>query len=84
MRVWRERNPNYFKYDESKGAAWIENQRKRSRVWRQNNPEKIRSYRQAHMEEYRVYMREYMRKYREKKTPDSSATPPTENLPTQP
>ena len=67
MRLWREKNPNYFKYDESKGVEWIQIQRKRSRDWRQNNPDKIRSYRSAHLEEYRRYMREYMRSYREKK-----------------
>ena len=73
MKTWREKNPNYFKYDESKGVNWIETQRKRSRLWRQSNPEKIKSYRQSHLDEYRAYMREYMRQYREKKKP---AAPP--------
>ena len=70
MKAWRERNPSYFKFDESKGLAWLETQRRRSRLWRQKNPDKIRSYRQAHNEEYREYMREYMRRYREKKKTD--------------
>ena len=67
MKVWREKNPNYFKYDESKGMAWLETQRKRSKNWREKNPDKIRSYRQAHHMEYREYMREYMRQYRQKR-----------------
>ena len=83
MKVWRERNPNYFKYDESKGLAWLETQRKRSKQWRQNNPEKVRSYRKSHLSEYREYMREYMRRYREKKktTPqgDNPSLPPAQS-----
>lgn len=67
MRLWRERNPNYFKYDESKSLVWLEAQRRRSKLWREKNPDKVRSYRVAHSEEYRQYMREYMRAYREKK-----------------
>ena len=67
MTVWREKNPNYFKYDESKEPGWIETQRKRSKLWREKNPDKVRAYRQAHSEEYRNYMREYMRKYRQSK-----------------
>jgi hypothetical protein len=67
MKQWREANPNYFKYDESKGMAWLEMQRRRSKQWREKNPEKVRSYRKEHIDEYRQYMREYMRSYREKK-----------------
>ncbi|MBF0253608.1 MAG: hypothetical protein HQL11_00545 [Candidatus Omnitrophica bacterium] len=67
MKDWRASHPNYFKYDESKGAEWLKTQRERSRVWRERNPEKIRAYRQSHLEEYRNYMREYMRKYRDRK-----------------
>ena len=66
MRRWRERNPNYFKYDESKGVEWLEAQRNRSKVWRQRNPEKVRAYRDTHKDDYRLYMREYMRQYRER------------------
>ena len=77
MRQWREKHPNYFKYDESKGLAWLETQRKRSKLWREKNPEKIRSYRLAHSEEYRKYMREYMRTYREKKKNGSSGGSPS-------
>ncbi len=77
MKVWRERNPNYFKYDESKGLAWLETQRKRSKVWRQSNPEKVRSYRKEHLSEYREYMRDYMRRYREKKKMSSPGEPPS-------
>lgn len=74
MKLWRERNPNYFKYDESKGLVWLETQRRRSKLWRQKNPDKVRAYRQSHSEEYRVYMREYMRQYREKRK--ASVPPP--------
>lgn len=82
MRVWREKNPNYFKYDESKGKEWIDTQRKRSKQWRQNNPDKVRSYRSAHLEEYRRYMREYMRSYREKKKKSVVSTePPSDAAP---
>lgn len=66
MRQWREKNPSYFKYDESKGPQWLDTQRRRSREWRQRNPEKVRAYRQTHEEEYRRYMREYMQRYRQK------------------
>jgi hypothetical protein len=81
MRVWRERNPNYFKYDESKGLAWLETQRQRSRAWRQKNPDKVRAYREQHSEEYRQYMREYMRRYRESKKARPAEPPIPENPP---
>lgn len=68
MKDWRQKNPNYFKYDESKDPGWLETQRKRSKMWREKNPDKVRAYRQAHSEEYRSYMRDYMRKYRQSKT----------------
>lgn len=77
MKLWREKNPNYFKYDESKGVLWLETQRKRSKLWREKNPDKVRSYRQAHSDEYRQYMREYMRQYREKKRSAAHAVPET-------
>jgi hypothetical protein len=85
MRQWRERNPNYFKYDESKGLAWLEVQRKRSKIWREKNPDKVRAYRQSHSEEYRRYMRDYMRQYRLNKkksvpSPPASANPQAESL----
>ena len=32
MKVWREKYPNYFKYDESKGPEWVNRQRQRSKV----------------------------------------------------
>lgn len=82
MRAWRQKNPNYFKYDESKGPVWLETQRKRSRVWREKNPEKIKLYRHTHQAEYRRYMKEYMRRYREtkkvsvKKPPSPPPAPP--------
>lgn len=75
MRMWRERNPNYFKYDESKGAEWLQTQRRRSKLWREKNPEKVKIYRENHLPEYREYMREYMRRYRERKR---SLEPPTD------
>ena len=74
MKVWRDKNPNYFKYDESKEPGWIETQRKRSKQWREKNPDKVRAYRQAHSEEYRNYMREYMRKYRQAKGVSAEAS----------
>lgn len=80
MKSWRSSNPNYFKYDESKGVEWLQAQRERSRQWRHQNPEKVQSYRQSHIDEYRNYMRDYMRRYREKlkqkSSPDSSASSP--------
>jgi hypothetical protein len=75
MRVWRKKNPNYFKYDESKGLEWLELQRKRSKLWRDKNPDKVRSYRAAHSQEYRQYMREYMRQYRQKQKGQSVSSP---------
>ena len=78
MRIWRERNPNYFKYDESKGLVWLETQRKRSKLWRERNPDKVKQYRVTHNRQYREYMREYMRKYREEKR-KTAPTPPQGN-----
>lgn len=80
MKVWREKNPNYFKYDESKEPGWIETQRRRSKLWREKNPDKVRAYRHAHSEEYRNYMREYMRKYRQAKA-GADQTIPSQNNP---
>ena len=85
MKAWRAKNPNYFKYDESKGAQWLETQRKRSRLWRSKNPDKVRAYRQEHSQEYREYMREYMRRYREKKRIPEPPASASQNPPaTQP
>ena len=82
MRVWRKKNPSYFKYDESKGSEWLEMQRRRSKLWRDKNPEKVRSYRQAHGEEYRAYMRDYMRQYRQRRrgpeAPVANPEPPSQ------
>ena len=64
MRLWREKYPNYFKYDESKGPEWVAQQRRRSKLWREKNLDKVRPYRAAHIQEYRQYMREYMKRYR--------------------
>ncbi|MBI4432275.1 MAG: hypothetical protein HY592_02180 [Candidatus Omnitrophica bacterium] len=78
MRGWRQKNPNYFRYDESKGLVWLETQRKRSRQWREKNPDKVRQYRQAHSSQYRQYMREYMRQYRQsKKKLNAEPNPPS-------
>ncbi len=85
MRVWREKNPNYFKYDESKGMEWLHIQRQRSKVWREKNPDKVKVYRQTHLSEYREYMREYMRQYREKKKMlDAPPAPPAQDNNTPP
>ena len=84
MRQWREKNPSYFKYDESKGIQWLETQRRRSREWRQKNPDKVRSYRQTHEEEYRSYMREYMQRYRLKQKPEPPASQGQDPAPQNP
>lgn len=86
MKQWREANPNYFKYDESKGLAWLEMQRKRSKVWREKNPDKVKLYRKEHIDQYRQYMREYMRSYREKKKqgPGSEGSGPSGQAPNPP
>ncbi len=78
MRQWREKNPNYFKYDESKGMEWLQTQRQRSKLWREKNPEKVKVYRQTHLSEYRQYMRDYMRQYRERKKM-TDAPPPSQD-----
>ena len=75
MKLWREKYPNYFKYDESKGPEWVSRQRQRSKVWREKNPDKVRLYRSAHLKEYREYMREYMQKYRVKKSQGNTQRP---------
>lgn len=75
MKEWREKHPDYFKYDESKGEEWLKTQRERSRQWRQRNPDKIRAYRQTHLDDYRNYMREYMKKYRDRKRAQGGAAP---------
>ena len=82
MRPWCKKNPNYFKYDESKGLEWLELQRKRSKLWRDKNPEKVRSYRVSHSQEYREYMRSYMRQYRQKRKGQSTVSSPSDTTPT--
>lgn len=81
MRAWRQSHPNYFKFDESKGAEWLETQRQRSRVWREKNPDKVRAYRQKNIEEYRRYMREYMRRHRQMKKAGPDAAGATDKTP---
>ncbi len=81
MKIWRKKNPNYFKYDESKGMEWLELQRKRSKLWRGKNPDKVRSYRLSHNQEYRQYMRTYMRQYRQKKKGQSALSSPSPESP---
>ena len=81
MRSWRQKNPNYFKYDESKGMEWLQLQRRRSKIWRDKNPEKVRSYRTEHHREYREYMREYMRQYRQKQKGPSAASSAPPDVP---
>ena len=81
MKLWRQKYPNYFKYDESKGPEWVAEQRRRSKVWREKNPDKVRAYRVAHTSEYRAYMREYMKQYREKR---KSSQAPEANGPAEP
>ena len=84
MRVWREKNPNYFKYDESKGLEWLNTQRRRSKLWREKNPDKVKNYRQSHLPEYREYMRDYMRRYRERRRSlERPLFPPADSNPPQ-
>lgn len=77
MKQWRQSHPNYFKFDETKPAEWIQKQRERSKLWRQSNPDKVRAYRQVHLNDYRQYMREYMRQYRQNKKSGDEPTPHT-------
>ena len=84
MRVWRKKNPNYFKYDESKGLDWLQMQRRRSKQWRDKNPDKVRSYRQSHNQEYRAYMRDYMRQYRQRRSGGAPASSPSPETPSNP
>ena len=81
MKIWRKKNPNYFKYDELKGMEWLELQRKRSKLWRDKNPDKVRSYRLTHNQEYRQYMRIYMRQYRQKRKSQSALSSPSVDNP---
>lgn len=67
MQKWREKNPNYFKYKESKDKSWKKACRERALEWRRNHKEYLRLYREANKERHREYMREYMRKYRARK-----------------
>lgn len=84
MKEWREKHPDYFKYDESKGEEWLKTQRDRSRQWRQRNPDKIREYRQTHLEDYRNYMRDYMKKYRDRKRSQGAGPRPPASGPSNP
>jgi hypothetical protein len=84
MKLWRKKNPNYFKYDESKGVEWLQLQRQRSKQWRDKNPGKVRSYRLAHSQEYRQYMRTYMRQYRQKRKDASAVPSPSPENPSTP
>jgi hypothetical protein len=74
MRDWRNKHPNYFKYDESKGEDWLKVQRERSKQWRMRNPDKIRAYRQTHLSEYRNYVRDYMKNYRANRKSEKSSS----------
>ncbi|MFH1846369.1 MAG: hypothetical protein ABH869_02300 [Candidatus Omnitrophota bacterium] len=67
MKVWREANPNYFKYKESQDKSWKQACRERSLDWRRKHKEYLQLYREANKERHREYMRDYMRKYRQRK-----------------
>jgi len=67
MKVWREANPNYFKYKESHDKSWKQACRERSLNWRRKHKEYLQLYREANKKRHREYMKEYMRKYRQKK-----------------
>lgn len=70
MKVWREANPNYFKYKESQDRSWKQACRERSLDWRRKHKEYLQLYREANKERHREYMRDYMRKYRQRKKKD--------------
>lgn len=67
MAEWRKRNPDYFRYKETRDKTWKEACRQRSLEWRRRHKEYLKLYREAHKSRHREYMREYMRKYRERK-----------------
>jgi len=67
MKVWREANPNYFKYKETQDSSWKETCRERSLSWRHRHKEYLQLYREANKKRHRDYMRDYMRQYRKKK-----------------
>ncbi|MEA3305205.1 MAG: hypothetical protein U9R52_00140 [Candidatus Omnitrophota bacterium] len=67
MKIWRSKNPDYFKYKEMKDVKWKDACRERARHWRLNHLEYLKLYRQEHREAHKEYMRKYMRDYRKKK-----------------
>ena len=68
MKMWRERNPLYFKYKEARDSSWKETCRQRSLEWRKRHQEYLKLYREEHRERHRKYMRDYMRQYRKKRS----------------
>ena len=66
MKKWRGKNPNYFRYKETRDKSWKETCRQRSLEWRKKHQEYLKLYRDAHRARHREYMRDYMRKYRKK------------------
>ena len=75
MKKWRQRNPNYFKYKETKDSSWKSTCKQRSLDWRETHHDYLKLYREAHRERHRTYMREYMRAYREKKQAKKASKP---------
>lgn len=78
MKIWRDKNPNYFKYKEVTDSRWKESCRERARKWRQNHLEYLKLYRQEHKDQHREYMRNYMREYRRKKRGSQTELGPSE------
>jgi len=74
MKMWRESNPNYFKYKESQDKSWKQACRERSLDWRRKHKEYLQLYREANKERHREYMRDYMRKYRQRKKQDQESS----------
>jgi len=70
MAKWRGRNPNYFRYKETRDSSWRDTCRSRSLEWRKKHKEYLKLYRDAHKERHRNYMRDYMREYRKRKNLD--------------
>ena len=67
MGKWRQRNPEYFNYRQTKDTSWKQTCRERALSWRRRHIEYLHLYRQQHKEDHRAYMREYMREWRKRR-----------------
>lgn len=76
MKTWRQRNPHYFKQDDTRNLYWRETYKSRIRKWRKEHPEYFKKYREKYKDRHTEYMREYMRRYRMLKKKDKEASLP--------